>query len=139
MTAPNIDGYTIVELTAGPDTQPEHMNLDGMLMALPVGTDIGSGPTSPGKIMGVYGYPDGLGGSGKLRWVMSSSLPTVAKSYIHSIPDTGWVDTESETAVRNIGRALIERGIPMADVGTVLTTVHNAAVTNERIYRDSQP
>lgn len=136
---PDIEGYTFVELTAGPDTLPAHIGLDGVLMAIPAGTDIGSGPTSPGRIMGVYGYPWNVNpATGKLRWVMSSSLPTVAKSFVHQLPDTGWLDAASEAAVRNIAKSMIERGIPMNDVGTVLTTVHNAAVTNERIYRDSQ-
>ena len=140
MTLPVVPGQTYVRLVAGPDTQPDHVGLDDVIMSIPEGTDVGSGPTAPGKIMGVYGYPDGTDPvSGKLRWVMSSSLPTVAKAFIHSMPDTGWLDAASETAVRNIAQSMIERGIPMNDVGTVLTTIHNAAVTNERIAHPPTP
>lgn len=138
MTTPApIDGYNFVVLTAGPDTQPEHMQYDGIIMALPVGADVGSSASSPGLIKGVRGYPNGTNELGMLRWVMSSDLPTVAKTFIHNLPDTGWVDANAENTYRTMVRALVNRGIPMADIGTLITNLHNASVVNERMHASS--
>lgn len=137
MTVP-IDGYTYVELVAGADTLPEHSGLNGVLMAVPTGADIGSGPLNPGKIKGVFGYPDGVGDRGMLRWVLSNTLPGVAKAFIAGLPDIGWVDPAARTAVEDIARSMVARGIPMPDVGAVLTAIHNAAVSNERVHRQRQ-
>jgi len=135
MTTPTpISGYTFVVLTAGPDTQPEHMQYDGVILAVPTGSDIGSSETSPGRMLGVRGYPNGTTETGLLRWVMSSDLPTVAKSFIHNMPDTGWVDTNAEQTYREMVREMINRGIPMADIGVLVTSLHNASIANERMH-----
>lgn len=139
MTAPvPIEGYTYVVLTSGPDTQPEHAQFDGVILAIPEGTDLGSGPTAPGKWRGVFGYPNGTTPTGLMRWVMSSSLPAVAKTFIQNLPDTGWLRAESEQTYRQMSRLLIERGISMSDVGTLITALHNASIANERVHASQQ-
>jgi hypothetical protein len=132
MTSPN--ELTWMQLTAGPDTQPDHQAYAGRIIGVPPGTDVGSGPTAPGRILGVYGYPvaNPPGSPVPMNWVMTSSLPGAAKDYIHNIPDTGWLDTDSEEVYRSMARALIEFPVPMAQVGELLTALWTAAVLNER-------
>lgn len=133
MTAPTPETLTWLTLVAGPDTQPNHTQFAGRIVGVPAGTDLGSGPTSPGRVFGVYGYPRPAQNPESvtaLEWVLSSSLPAAAKAFIDGLPATGWLDADARTSYETIGRALIERGIPMADVGTVVRTLHDAAVAN---------
>ena len=123
-----------MELTVGPDTEPEHVGYAGRIIGVPPGTDVGSGPTAPGNILGVYGYPVPAepGALIPLDWVMTSVLPQVARDYIHNVPDTGWVVPAAETVYQDMSRALLERGIAMPDVGSLITALWTAAVANER-------
>lgn len=133
MTVP-LESLSWMRLASGPDTQPEHLPYAGQIIGVPPGTDVGSGPTNPGIILGVRGYPEQRppGSVPPIDWVMTSSLPTVARDYIHAIPDTGWVRPESEATFQAMARALIEFPVPMASVGDLLTQLWTAAVLNER-------
>lgn len=133
MSAP-LNELMWMTLVTGADTQPEHVQYAGRVLGVPAGTDVGSGPTNPGKILGVYGYPVAAAPGALIptNWVMSSSLPTAAKTYIHNIPNTGWLVPAAETAFQDEARKLIVFGAPMAEVGVLLTNLWTAAVTNER-------
>jgi hypothetical protein len=121
-------------LVTGADTQPEHVQYAGRIIGVPAGTNVGSGPTNPGRILGVWGYPVANPPESlvPISWVMTSSLPGVYKDYIHAIPDTGWVDEAAEIVFQNMARALIEFPVPAAQVGELLTQLQAAAVANER-------
>lgn len=133
MSAP-LNDLSWMVLTTGPDTQPEHMQYGGRIIGVPSGTDVGSGPSNPGRILGVWGYPvaNPPGSPVPTNWVMTSSLPGAYRDYIHNIPNTGWLDPATETTFQNVARALIEFPVPAAQVGEVLTLLWTAAVTNER-------
>jgi hypothetical protein len=133
MSQPLTD-LTWMQLTAGPDTQPEHQQYAGRIIGVPPGTNVGSGPTNPGKILGVWGYPvtNPPGSPVPVNWVMTSSLPGAYRDYIGNIPDTGWVDGNAEIVFQDMARALIEFPVPAAQVGELLTALWTASVANER-------
>jgi hypothetical protein len=126
---------TWVRLVAGPDTQPADGIYNGRIVGFAPGTQaIGSGPDSPGMLLGIHGYPQPspAGSGAALDFVMQGPLPPAAVDFIRNIPAGGWVDTTARQVMRQQVRRLVLDGYAVADALDVARLIHDAAVTNER-------
>lgn len=96
---------------------------------------MGSGPTDPGKLLGILGYPNGVNAQGMTRYLMTPALDQVTKDFIDSIPlPKVWLDTTKRNVYRTVARQLIrDYGVPAADVRTALKALYDAAVANDRL------
>lgn len=135
---------TWVLMTAGADTQPAHVQYNGRVVGVPSGTNIGSGPTSPGILpLGnnilIYGYPrptqavppvTGV----TLDFVMGAALSAAGVDAIRDWPSSGWLDTGQRQIVRQQVRNLItDYGLPESAALAFGKTIHDAAVANDRL------
>jgi hypothetical protein len=94
-------------------------------------TALGSGPSDPGKLLGVRGYrttaPDG-----SAQWLMTSPVPPAVLAAFNAMPGAnGWLDETARATYRQVGLTLLEQyGMPAPDVLSALQHLYDAAVAN---------
>ena len=131
MTQPPLN-VTPVRFVAGPDAQPADAGMAGQIVLVPEGYPLGSGPTSPGRLLGVYGWTQvNPTGDPQLEWLMGSLFDTATVAAFNAIPPDGWRDPAQRTVYRQMGVRLIEAGIAVADVRNLLRVLYRAAKANE--------
>lgn len=127
MTLPS--GFTELRLVTGPDTLPEDTARSGQIVVVPDSYPLGSGPTNPSTLLGIFGYTRVGTGSPPLEWVMGAQISAADIAAVNVIPGVaGWSSTAARTVYRQQGRRLVVNlGVPNADVLDVLTRLYNAA------------
>jgi hypothetical protein len=128
MTSP--EQYTAVTLVAGTDTQEADLPRVGQVVLVPPGYPLGSGPSSPSQLLGIYGWTQ-TGVGGRMEWVMSSILDAATVQFIRDIPPTGWGDTAQRTIYRQQVRRMIQAGLPAVDARDIARILYLAARANE--------
>ena len=69
-------------------------------------------------------------GTGTYEWVMQPALDPIVAA-LNAIPGTdGWVSNAARELYRNIGGAMLSRGLTLTETGTALKQLYQGAVSN---------
>lgn len=132
MSSP-LSAFVEVTFVATADTPAVSQPYAGKVISIPPEylTVIGSGPSSPGKLLGVRGYMQTNATTGAREWVMTDVLDTATRDAIRTIPPGGWVNLDARQVYRQQARRMIESwNVPTADVIDVEQKLYAAAVLN---------
>ena len=127
----NLGNPTWLTLVADPSTPANQVQYNGWRIAVPAGTQL---PTSIDSIVvsGVtlWGYARTV--NGQVEWVMQPATdPNVTA--VNAIPGPGgWTDLGARQVYYNIGLALLQLGVPGADLRAGLKALHDAALANRQ-------
>jgi hypothetical protein len=136
VTAPGaspLDTWVAVQFVKNQFTPPDYLKYNGRIYAVPPEymTAIGSGQDNPGVLVGVRGYLQDGGPTGK-QWVMAPAFPPAILAAFDAIPGAhGWLSASAYTEYATLGLRLVETyHVDAADALAALQALYNAAVDN---------
>lgn len=131
MTLP-IDSLQRVRLVADANTPALSLPYADLIVLLHAEDmiQLGSGPTNPGILLGLWGYPTGVV-DGVTQYLMTNALDDVTRDFIRDIPGPlGWKDTNQRQVYRQAARQMIrDLGVPAPETRIILQTLFDAAKT----------
>jgi hypothetical protein len=129
--AVNLGNPTWVRLVADANTPAGQLQYDNWRIAVPPTTQLPTGLDSI-VVSGVtlWGYARTV--SGQVEWVMQPAANPIVIA-VNAIPGAGgWTSLAARQEYYDIGLALLQLGVPGADLAPGLKRLHDAALANRQ-------